>query len=146
MQLHQLVPVHRRKNRKRIARGGKRGGYSGRGIKGQKSRAGAKIRPALRDILKKIPKQRGRSKHQFKAQSPKPVVLNVGELTRFFPAGAIVTPEALVRAGAIARVRGRIPVVKILGGGELGAPLAVKGCAVSTAARTKIEAVGGRVD
>lgn len=146
MQLHTLQPVHRPKAAKRIARGGKRGGYSGRGIKGQKSRAGAKIRPALRDILKKIPKRRGRSKHQFKAQSPKPVVLNVGELTRFFPAGAIVTPEALVRAGAVARVRGRIPVVKILGGGELGAALTVKGCAVSTAARTKIEAVGGRAD
>lgn len=145
MQLHTFQPVHRSKAPKRIARGGKRGGYSGRGIKGQKSRAGAKIRPALRDIVKKIPKQRGRSKHQFKAQSPKPAVLNVDVLARHFPAGATVTPDALVRAGAVARVRGRIPAVKILGGGELDVPLAVKGCAASTVARTKIEAAGGRV-
>lgn len=146
MQLHTLQPVHRSKAAKRIARGGKRGGYSGRGIKGQKSRAGAKIRPALRDIVKKIPKQRGRSKHQFKAHAPKPAVCNVGDLARRFPAGSTVTPDSLVRAGAVARTHGKVPAVKILGEGEIGVALTVRGCAVSASARTKIEAAGGRIE
>jgi len=45
MQLHQLKPKNKLKKAKRIGRGGKRGTYSGKGIKGQRSRAGAKIRP-----------------------------------------------------------------------------------------------------
>jgi len=59
MQIHQIKPKIKKKNRKIIGRGGKRGTYSGRGIKGQKSRAGRKIRPELRDIIKKLPKKRG---------------------------------------------------------------------------------------
>lgn len=59
MQLHQIKPSHKLKTKKRIGRGGKKGTYSGKGMKGQKSRAGAKIRPELRDFIKKIPKVRG---------------------------------------------------------------------------------------
>ena len=64
MQLHKLKPNYKAKKRKRIGRGGKRGTYSGRGIKGQKSRAGGKLRPEMRDIIKKIPKKRG---YRFKS-------------------------------------------------------------------------------
>ncbi|MEK7087229.1 MAG: 50S ribosomal protein L15, partial [Patescibacteria group bacterium] len=67
MQLHHIKPNHKLKKVKRVARGGKRGGYSGRGIKGQKSRAGAGIRPAIRDLMMRLPKQRGRAKHAFKS-------------------------------------------------------------------------------
>lgn len=63
MQLHQIEV--KKKEKKRIGRGGKRGTYCGRGIKGQKSRAGAKIRPAIRDLIKKIPKIRG---YRFKSK------------------------------------------------------------------------------
>ena len=59
MQLHELRPVHKNKSKKRIGRGGKRGTYSGRGMKGQKSRAGRKIRPAIRDLIQRTPKLRG---------------------------------------------------------------------------------------
>ena len=59
MQLHEIKPKHKLKKSKRVGRGGKRGTYCGKGIKGQKSRAGAKIRPELRDLVKKIPKVRG---------------------------------------------------------------------------------------
>jgi large subunit ribosomal protein L15 len=58
MQLHEIKGL-KNKEKKRVGRGGKRGTYCGRGIKGQKARAGAKIRPALRDFIKKIPKLRG---------------------------------------------------------------------------------------
>ena len=61
MQLHQLQPIHKLKDKKRIGRGGKRGSYSGRGIKGQKSRAGAKLyRPGRKELLIRIPKLRGK--------------------------------------------------------------------------------------
>lgn len=59
MQLHEVVPIHKNKSKKRIGRGGKRGTYSGRGMKGQKSRAGHKIRPAIRDLIQRTPKLRG---------------------------------------------------------------------------------------
>ncbi|KKP29686.1 MAG: hypothetical protein UR15_C0010G0005 [Parcubacteria group bacterium GW2011_GWA2_31_28] len=60
MQLHQIQTKNSLKKSKRIGRGGKRGTYSGKGIKGQKSRAGAKIRPEIRDFIKKLHKLRGR--------------------------------------------------------------------------------------
>jgi len=59
MQLHELKPRTVSKSKKRIGRGGKRGTYSGKGIKGQKSRAGRKIRPAIRDLKQRTPKLRG---------------------------------------------------------------------------------------
>ncbi|MBI3304877.1 uL15 family ribosomal protein [Candidatus Parcubacteria bacterium] len=145
MQLHTIRPFHALKARRRVGRGGKRGAFSGRGIKGQKSRAGAKIRPALRDVIKKIPKQRGRSKHQFKSIQAKPVSVNIGELGRLFASGGEVTPQLLLKAGAVERVRGRIPRIKILGEGEVHAAFRVRGCAVSGGARSKIEAAGGSV-
>jgi len=59
MQLHEIQPIHKNKSKKRVGRGGKRGTYSGRGLKGQKSRAGRKIRPAIRDLMQRTPKLRG---------------------------------------------------------------------------------------
>ncbi|KKU11931.1 MAG: hypothetical protein UX16_C0001G0027 [Parcubacteria group bacterium GW2011_GWB1_45_7] len=59
MQLHELKPTTVNKGKKRIGRGGKRGTYSGKGMKGQKSRAGRRIRPAIRDLMQRTPKLRG---------------------------------------------------------------------------------------
>ena len=59
MQLHELRPTEERKAKKRVGRGGKRGTYSGRGMKGQKARAGRRIRPAMRDLMQRTPKLRG---------------------------------------------------------------------------------------
>jgi len=59
MQLHELQPTFPNKDRKRIGRGGKRGTTSGRGQKGQSSRAGHRIRPAERDFIQRLPKLRG---------------------------------------------------------------------------------------
>lgn len=59
MQLHQLRPIHKKKPRKRVGRGGKRGTYSGRGVKGQKSRSGARLQPVIRELIKRYPKLRG---------------------------------------------------------------------------------------
>ena len=61
-----------------VGRGGKHAKTSGRGGKGQTARAGNKRRPALRDIIKKLPKNRG---YSFKSKK-KPVVLGSGKVTK----------------------------------------------------------------
>jgi len=75
MQLHQLRPKHKLKKKKRIGRGGKRGTYSGKGIKGQKSRAGRKFAPVIRELIKRYPKLRG---YRFKNHEGFLVIVNVG--------------------------------------------------------------------
>jgi len=60
MQIQELKPNCKNKKKKRIGRGGKRGTYCGRGLKGQKSRAGRRIRPAVRDFILRTPKLRGK--------------------------------------------------------------------------------------
>ena len=70
MQIHELKLNKKDKRRKaRIGRGGKRGTYSGRGVKGQKARAGRRIRPADRDFFQRLPKLRG-FKNRFKGEKP----------------------------------------------------------------------------
>jgi len=72
MQIHNLKRVHKNKKDRIVGRGGKHAKTSGRGGKGQTARAGNKRRPELRDIIKKLPKNRG---YQFKSFR-KPVVLS----------------------------------------------------------------------
>ena len=64
MQIHNVKRTTKLKTQTQVGRGGKRGKTSGRGTKGQKARSGHKIRPAFRDIIKKIPKLRGRGKNK----------------------------------------------------------------------------------
>lgn len=145
MQLHNIKPVHKLKKRKRIARGGKRGGYSGRGSKGQKSRAGAKIRPAIRDLITKFPKQRGRAKHAFKSLIKKPVVLNLNVLEKKFKSGEIVSPITLFKKGLISKKESIISKIKILSEGEISKKLVFHDVLLSKSARVKIEKAGGTV-
>jgi len=128
MQLYQLKPIHKAKNKKRVGRGGKRGTYSGKGIKGQKSRAGHKIRPEIRDFIKKIPKQRG---YRFKSFRTKPTIINLKDLNEKFSDGEVVSPKTLLNKELIAKVKGRMPEVKILGVGELKKKIKIEGCKIS---------------
>ena len=115
MQIHQLKLSHRAKRSKRVGRGGKRGTYAGRGIKGQRARAGARIRPAEREIVKKIPKLRG---YRFKSFKMRPHTLAITDLDRSFENGVLITPRVLVEKNLAPRTKGRLPRVKILGQGE----------------------------
>ena len=72
MQIHNLVRQHKNKKDRMVGRGGKHAKTSGRGGKGQTARAGNKRRPALRDIIKKLPKNRG---YKFNSFRKKVVVL-----------------------------------------------------------------------
>ncbi len=131
MQLHELKPKTKSKKKKRIGRGGKRGTFCGRGVKGQKARAGGTPRPALRDIVKKIPKKRG---YRFKPIKPKPQAVNLRDIDRHFKAHQKVNPQTLLKKGLIRKLGGRMPKVKILGDGKLTKKLIIENCSLSKSA------------
>lgn len=140
MQLHHLTRGKNKKYARRIGRGGKRGTYSGRGIKGLGARAGGKFRPEERDTLKKIPKLRG---YKFRPYRSRPAIVNLKDLA-VFGEGATISPEALREAGLIRRVKGRTPQVKILGTGELKSKFVFKDVLFSVAAAEKSGSGPGR--
>lgn len=140
MQIHQLQPTHKRKKGKRIGRGGKRGTYSGRGIKGQKSRAGRQMVPSIRQLIKKYPKLRG---YRFKIRSPKPATVDLKTLEKNFKKGDLISPSTLLKKKLISRIKGKIPKVKILDRGELKKELIIKNCQVSKSAEEKIKKAKG---
>ncbi len=127
-----------------VGRGGKRGKTSGRGTKGQKARAGHKIRPEIRDMIKRLPKLRGRGKSTFKSFAEKPLAVNLSALS-VFSAGEKVTPSTLIAKGVISTYKGRVPSVKILGNGEISTKLTFADCTVSASAKEKIEQAGGNI-
>ena len=148
MQLNNLQPKTQNRREKRVARGGKRGKTAGRGTKGQKARAGHRIRPEARDIIKKLPKLRGHGKNRAKSVDDsrvKPTVINLSALEVHFEAGETVSPETLLAKGMISRRGGKMPSVKILGTGSLSKKLTVSGCAISGAASESVSKVGGAV-
>lgn len=142
MQLHQLQRETPNKRQKRVGRGGKRGKTSGRGTKGQKARAGHRIRPDVREQIKKLPKLRG---YAMKSIADRPAVINVGTLEHIFSAGETITPRLLADRGLITARRNEMPKAKILGDGELSKKLMISGCLVSKSAREKIEKAGGSI-
>ncbi len=142
MQLHQLKPIHKLKKRKRVGRGGKRGTYSGKGIKGQKSRAGRKFAPIIRELIKRYPKLRG---YRFKGRQKNLAVINVGVLEKKFAESDLVNPKILLERRLIRRIKGKIPKVKILGEGELTKKLTIENCEVSKSAKEAIEKAGGTI-
>lgn len=141
MQIHQLKRKHQNKKSRQVGRGGKRGKTSGRGTKGQKARAGHKIRPQLRDEIKKIPKLRGRGVNANRSIVVKPRAINLVDLEAAFASGDAITLETLVQKGLVNRGE----KVKILGTGDLSKKLTITGFKVSASAKEKIEKAGGTV-
>jgi len=149
LNLSNLQPSQPRKNRKRIGRGlgSGKGRYSGRGIKGQKSRTGSHAMRAgfeggQMPLTMRIPKLRGSTSKDAMPIGPfrtytQPV--NLKDLDRF-KAGEEVTPETLKAKGLIRSVK---KDVKLLGVGELSKKLKITVHAASATAREKVEAAGG---
>jgi large subunit ribosomal protein L15 len=148
--LSNLKPAQKRKARKRIGRGmgSGKGRYSGRGIKGQKSRSGSHaMRPGFEGgqmpIYMRLPKKPGQYSKDAMPVGPhrtSTVPVNLRDLERVFDDGAEVTLEALVEKGLIKNTR---TDVKILGEGELKKKLTVTAHLFSASAREKIEQAGG---
>ncbi|MCE3287443.1 MAG: ribosomal protein [Gaiellaceae bacterium] len=152
LNLSNLSPAQPRKDRKRVGRGlgSGKGRYSGRGIKGQKSRAGSNKMPAgfeggQMPIDMRVGKLRGNTSADAMPIGPfrtysQPV--NVRSLEERFDVGADVTPDSLKAAGLIAKLS---VDVKVLGEGELTKKLSVTAHSFSRSAVEKIEAAGGSV-
>ena len=151
LNLSSLKPAQARKDRKRVGRGlgSGKGRYSGRGIKGQKSRAGShKMRPGFEGgqmpIYMRLGKQPGNTSRDAMRIGPfrtATIPVNVSALERF-EAGTTVTPELLLET-RIVRKKGID--IKILGQGDLTKALTVHAHRFSATAREKIEAAGGTV-
>jgi large subunit ribosomal protein L15 len=144
MQIHNLKRKNPTKKAALVGRGGKRGKTSGRGGKGQTARAGAKVRPELRDAIKRLPKLRGRGKNSFLSIQTKPTPVYLDQLAAF-KAGEKVTPKTLADKGITKVYKGRYPAIKILSNGDISVKLVISDCDVSAGAKTKIEAAGGTV-
>lgn len=145
MQKHDVKRVHKNIRSQSIGRGGKRGKTSGRGGKGQTARAGAKLRPEIRDFIKRLPKLRGRGKNIFTSIETKPKILNLDVLEKVFVSGSEVNPKTLLEKGLVKETKGKTPRVKILALGTISKKILVSGCKVSGSAKVKIEKAGGTV-
>ena len=145
MKLNELTPnAGSHKSKKRVGRGNGsgHGTYSGRGCKGEKARAGYKIRPGFEGgqlpIIKRLPRQRGFT-NIFRTTFS---VVNTDSLNAF-EKDSEVTPEMLLVAGLVKS--GKLPI-KVLATGDVDRPLQVKAHKFSAAAKAKIEAAGGSVE
>ena len=143
MQLHDLVSTTN-KLKKRIGRGGKRGTTSGRGTKGQKSRSGHRMRPAVRDLILRLPKRRG---YKNRPVSDKPFIVS---LSRIAEKAKIFSKDKEIELNkSFLKEIGVLPAgyegeVKILGG-SIQSPVSVKGIKLSKSAKEKIEKAGGKI-
>ena len=152
LNLSTLRPAQARKDRKRVGRGlgSGKGRYSGRGIKGQKSRSGSAKMPAgfeggQMPIDMRAPKLRGNTSADAMPIGPfrtysHPV--NLRDLERVFADGDTVDLETMVEKGLLKNTK---TDVKVLGTGELTKKLSVTAHSFSASAREKIEGAGGTV-
>jgi large subunit ribosomal protein L15 len=141
MQLHQLKPIHKPKKKKRLGQGNRFAGR-GSGTRGEKARAGSKLKLLIKGLIKRYPKLRG---GKSKIQKSKMAILNLEVLEKKFKEGEKISPQILLEKKLISKIKGKMPKVKILGGGEIKKKLIIEGCQVSKKAREKIEKSGGKI-
>lgn len=142
LNLSNLKPKVKKRNRKRVGRGtgSGHGAYSGRGIKGQKARSGGSIRPGFEGgrmpMIRQLPKKRG-----FRSVHPKAQVVNLVDISGKFSQNEVVSPKNLLKKGLI---RDANFEVKILGS-YLGRKLDFKAVKFSAKARGAVERAGGQI-
>ena len=129
-----------RKNRKRVGRGDSsgNGSFSGRGMKGQKSRSGKPLRPGFEGgqlpLIKGLPMKRGFN-NIFKTQYS---IVNVSDL-QIFPEGTEISNKTLFEHGLISTLR---HPVKVLGNGELSNKITIEATKFTKTALEKLEMSG----
>jgi len=142
MQIHELQPKHKKRAKKRVGRGGRKGTYSGHGMKGQKSRAGRKMLPIIRELIKRYPKLKG---YRSLTREDNSVIVNLNVLETSTKDGEIINPENLIKKGILNKIKGKIPPVKILGTGKFTKKIIVEKCKTSKTVKEAIEKAGGVV-
>ena len=111
-------------------------------MKGQKSRAGGRPAPVVRELLKRYPKLTG---YRGVKRQRKPQSITLLVLEKKFTKDEIISPSTLVEKGLVYQKRGAVVKVKIIGVRKLKAPLSVQGCIVSEGAKKSIEESGGNI-
>jgi len=138
------------KKRKRVGRGGSRGGTSGKGHKGQKARSGGTVRRGFEGgqmpLYRRLPK-RGFTNARFK---PETIIVNLSSLDKAFNEGDTVTMGQLIERKVIKVKKGKEQtktkyMIKLLGEGEISKKLTVQLDAISKSAAQAIEKAGGSV-
>jgi len=142
---HEITSVvGKHKSRNRVGRGigSGNGKTSGRGHKGQKSRAGYSRKPMFQGgaipLFRRLPRV-GFSNYNF---AVKYEIINVMQLEKFFEDGSTVGIEQLVGCGLVNNAKSK---VKILGDGQLTKKLEVCAHKFSKSAEDKISSCGGSV-
>jgi large subunit ribosomal protein L15 len=143
MQIHQLK-LRKRKPRKTVGRGGKRGTYSGRGNKGQKARSGGNVDPLFEggrsSLIDRLKKVRG-----FKSIHKKNFTVNLNDLEKNFKAGETISTKTLIESGLMSKkdIQRRI---KVLSDGKITKKIQIeKDILISKKAKEAIEKSGGEV-
>lgn len=131
------------RRRRRIARGisAGQGATGGKGMRGQKARSGRPTRPGFEGGQTPLYRRLPKLKHFPLVNSKTYTIVNVGALSTL-AAGTEVTIASLQAAGILTTAK---QPLKILGDGELSVALTVVTTAISSSARSKIEAAGGTV-
>jgi large subunit ribosomal protein L15 len=145
MQIHEVKRKTAKSKSIQVGRGGKRGKTSGRGHKGQNARSGNSGRPEIRDMIKQIPKLRGRGVNINKSFRAKAQAVSLTDLEANFKDGERVNPSSLFEKGLLTKKSGKLPIVKILNNGEITKKLEIKNCLTSKTAKEAIEKAGGKL-
>ncbi|HSW76722.1 MAG TPA: 50S ribosomal protein L15 [Candidatus Saccharimonadales bacterium] len=139
LQLNNLLKLTEK--RKRVGRGGSRGGTSGKGHKGQKARSGggvsARFEGGQMPLSRRLPK-RGFSNHMFKQEFD---LVTLEQLERLFQDGQTVTKQMLQETGCVKKGK----LVKVLATGVLQKNITLEVDACSKSAKDAVERVGGAV-
>jgi len=145
MQQHSLKsPQGSKKNRKRVGRGDSSGSgsYSGKGMKGQKSRSGGGVRPGFEGgqlpLIKKLSALRGFN-NIFRREF---VPINLNTISKLYEKDNEISPETLVEKNVLKDTKSPI---KILGDGEINFSVKVTAHKFSRSAKDKIIAAGGTI-
>ena len=144
MQFHTLKLNNKRKKRKIIGRGGKKGTYCGKGMKGQKARSGAHVNPLFEGgrstLIDHMKKKRG-----FKSLSAKVAIVQLSAIDKKFKDGKEVNAESLISLGLIDKMEA-LGGIKVLGGGEVKNKLNIgKDILLSKSTLAAIEKAGGKI-
>lgn len=149
MQIHEVKRTNPNATSTKVGRGGKRGKTSGRGMKGQTSRAGTSGRPEMRDMIKKIPKLRGHGTNRARTVNPnatKYTAVNLKTIETAFENGETVSPVTLIEKNIVSKRGGKLPKIKILATGTLTKKIIVSNCVVSKTAAEAIQKAGGSIE
>lgn len=145
MQINTLELKNKKKKRKTIGRGGKKGTYSGKGMKGQKARSGAHVDPTFEGgrstLIDHMKKKKG-----FKSLVKKNSTVALDKIENKFNDGDVVSKESLIKAKLMDR-KGAKNGIKILGSQAMKKKFTVaKGIKVSAASQKSIEDAGGKIE